>query len=99
MLSAVGRATRRPYPHRTQLVPVVNLSPTHYSAHVKFKLHFYMIMDIFKPIHNGREQSREPQPNTPASRTISSWTVLHDLYPSPNWISLNQIPDDTACYL
>lgn len=74
MLSAVGRATRAPppptpRPHGTQLVPVVNLSPIHYFTHVKFKLHFYMIVDIFKPIHSGREQSRESQPNTPASRT------------------------------
>lgn len=88
-----------PRPHGTQLVPVVNVSPIHYFTHVKFKRHFYMIMDIFKALHSGREQSRESRPNPPASRAIGSWAVWPDLYPSPNWISLNQIPDDTACYL
>ena len=61
MLSAVGQATCPAASEHRACRRLVHLSRIHYFASIKFRLDFYLIMDIVKHVHNGRGQSRDPQ--------------------------------------
>ena len=73
MLSAVGQATCPRASEHTACLRPVHLSRIHYFTSIKFKLDFYLITDIFKHVHNGRESLENLNS---ASRMISSWTIL-----------------------